>query len=556
MTGRSQHRGGRGPGRGFPSRGGRGGRNNQSKSSGNKRQTERKYLFHPNSTQDFKYYTFPEILKSMVSKMRANEQWAEAPLVTDALEALESKPPTAPDKPQAVKKIVDGKEVLSYDELEIAEWKSKLSQYQHRKDKYDKIYQQSAAYIYEKYCTPRMKQELSDLKTWDTQLKKDPVALLLKIRTVVSEGATTVHPILSDVQMTQRTYSPKQDYTHSTESYIKMVQNNTDQYFDAMGWDSVDSMAKKRADYIDLTKQHTGRELTKAQDAYITAYRRQYVAILAFTGLQEGRYGTYKSDVQKAFILDGTDLYPPSLDDLREVLASGKFKPTKEWLDKQNSRKSDKAQAKKPPFDPNKHIGSMPAAMFYQQKAKGEACYCCGSPDHKSFNCPKKDKLPKDKWAINQFNEHKKSFFQQYHQFQQAQENSQGTQETPAPPPTQVPPSPVFVQPAISSEMQSHRSGFSPMTIPPTLQQFPNTQQQYQQQSVQQPSNPTPSSSFQFRPQMFCVPIPASTQRAPQVDKVTLAGVGKRQPLDPGVDKYDYLDSASSLNSVSDPALM
>ena len=302
-----------------------------------------------------------------------------------------------------------------------------------------------------------MKQELTDLKTWDSQLKKDPVALLLKIRTIVAEGATTVHPILSDVQLVQRTYSPQQDYSHSTESYIKMVQSNTDQYFETMGWDSVDDMAKKRADFVALSSQYSGTDLTKAQANYILAYRQQYVAILAFTGLQEGRYGTYKSDVQKAYILDGTDIYPASLDNLREVLASGKFKPTKEWHDKQNSRTRDKGPAKKPPFDPNKTIDHMPAAMFYQQKAKGEACYCCGAPDHKSYKCPQRDKLPKDQWVINEFNGLTKSFFQQYHQFQQSQETSQGTQAAQAPQPAQVSPSPVFLQPAITSEMQSHR---------------------------------------------------------------------------------------------------
>ena len=114
----------------------------------------------------------------------------------------------------------------------------------------------------------------------------------------------------------------------------------------------------------------------------------------------------------------------------------------------------------------------MPVAMFYQQKAKGEACYCCGAPDHKSFTCPKKNEIPKDKWVINQFTGMKKSFFQQYHQFQQSQaNNTQGPQVTQASPATPVPPSPVFVQPAIASDVQYHRSGFSPMTFSPALQQ-------------------------------------------------------------------------------------
>ena len=202
----------------------------------------------------------------MISKMRAQEQWAEAPLVTDALEALQSSPPEEPDKPAEIKKIVEGVEEVSYNELELTAWKNKLIQYQKDKDKYDKVYQQSAAYIYEKYCTHSMQNKLSDLPVWDTQLKKDPVALLLKIRTLVAEGATTIHPILSDVNLTQRTYSPKQEYSHTTESYIKMVQSNTDQYFDIMGWHSVDAMAKKRKDYTDLAKTiSVNKDLIQAQ---------------------------------------------------------------------------------------------------------------------------------------------------------------------------------------------------------------------------------------------------------------------------------------------------
>ena len=472
MGGRFHNRGGRGPGRGFPHRGNRQGRGHQSNRSDKQKQPERKFLFHPNSAQNIRYYTFPEILKSMVSKMRASDQWGEAPLVADSIEALKSTPPESPKEPTGIKQEVDGKETVIYDELEMTTWKSEMVQYMKDKDKFDKVYQQSAAYIYEKYCTQSMQQRLSDLPVFDTQLKKDPVALLLKIRTVVSDGAATVHPLLSDVHLTQRTYSPKQEYSHSTESYIKMVQSNTDQFFETMGWTSVDSMARKRADYQALSKEHQDEALVTAQHSYIMRYRRQYVAILAITGLQEGRYGTFQSDIAKAYAFDGTDIYPDSLDHLREILTSGRFAPTKEWHEKKKDKGPSKPPAKRPPFNPNKKIENMPAAMFYQQKAKEEACYCCGAPDHKSFTCPKKNEIPKDKWVINQFTGMKKSFFQQYHQFQQSQaNNTQGTQATQASQPASIPPSPVFVQPAIAPDVQSHRSGFSPMTFSPALQQ-------------------------------------------------------------------------------------
>ena len=54
---------------------------------------------------------------------------------------------------------------------------------------------------------------------------------------------------------------------------------------------------------------------------------------------------------------------------------------------------------------------------FAQMEGK---CYCCGKPGHKSPDCNKKDKIPKDEWAI------KKS----QHQF--VQEVRSQTNESPA----------------------------------------------------------------------------------------------------------------------------
>ena len=52
----------------------------------------------------------------------------------------------------------------------------------------------------------------------------------------------------------------------------------------------------------------------------------------------------------------------------------------------------------------NNESNSQQETSFAQSDNK--FCYCCGSKDHLSFDCSKKDKVPRDQWYVNKMHSH------------------------------------------------------------------------------------------------------------------------------------------------------
>ena len=67
-------------------------------------------------------------------------------------------------------------------------------------------------------------------------------------------------------------------------------------------------------------------------------------------------------------------------------------------FDSVKPKKTDKTTVKKNNDNSNDKEEEPITLSFAQMEGK---CYCCGKPGHKSPNCHKKDKIPKDEWAIN-----------------------------------------------------------------------------------------------------------------------------------------------------------
>ena len=259
---------------------------------------------------------------------------------------------------------------------------------------------------------------------------------------------------------------------------------------------------------LDATER--AQKLKNDQEWFLSTARHNFKAMVAFLGLQNGgKYADFQAQVESAFATGAGDIYPTDLSSLAQTLIDERFStPTKEWLEARAKRNNHKERndRKPPAFDEKKTIEGLPAAVFYQSKAEGEFCYCCGSPDHKFSQCRVKSKIPKDQWAINKMKEAKVTFMQQYHQYAKCTFLNEQTQApsapvtAPAPTPTTV----YYQQPpghAPSVSTQSHRSGFT-SPIPPQLQQ---TQPQIQSVQLPQfptgapPSTPQPPTTFHWQ---------------------------------------------------------
>ena len=115
------------------------------------------------------------------------------------------------------------------------------------------------------------------------------------------------------------------------------------------------------------------------------------------------------------------------------------YKPTKAYLEQAKSRSSSTGNAShrsQQPMDPNKvdQKTGLKLPVLAQSRAEGEACFCCGSKDHKLNKCQVKNKIPRDQWSINKFNKMKPQFMQDYKAYLDANNNN------PRPPTSTKPP--------------------------------------------------------------------------------------------------------------------
>jgi hypothetical protein len=66
-------------------------------------------------------------------------------------------------------------------------------------------------------------------------------------------------------------------------------------------------------------------------------------------------------------------------------------------------KQQDQDRKKQKIKEQDKEDDAAPVLSSTQMEGK---CYCCGKPGHRSPECHKKDKIPKDEWVINKSQPH------------------------------------------------------------------------------------------------------------------------------------------------------
>ena len=347
-------------------------------------------MFHPDGQYNPNYHTFDETLAYVATSFRASEKWTHVPQATAAIAAMKDLPPVKPEEPPK-------DEQGEYDALALVIWKEKMGAYMKSMRAYENQMKTGAACIFVDYCTPSMQTKLRGLADFHTDVELNPIEMLHRIRAIASHSNTHEHPIVRQVRRTQDAVSPKQRDNESTESYLLRVDGNLEQHFSFGGTDFILEPLKQTDEYkaalqadeaatkLAMEKEKGAEPVTNATDQLESAAINQYKAIVAWLGLQRGRYGDYQAQVEKAQAIDGTDLYPKSISALKETLSSNAYKPTKSYLDGVKSRQSGGSSNTKKEVDPNAvhHETGLKLPVLYQSKARGEGCFCCGNPNHK-----------------------------------------------------------------------------------------------------------------------------------------------------------------------------
>lgn len=395
MSGRGRRNNGRG--------GGRSGRwknttRKKSKDGGNKpaatvRSKLSDYIFTIGSSKAAS--DFPVILQYLINHLRITLTRGEdvATALEDRMEfdfsknrpKLDTSNETDPDK-----KAHEEKELQSIFNAEISDFVKRKAQYKaNLSNAYGIIYAQ---------CSKALQQKLQERTDWAV-IKTDPIKLIEAIeehsivyRENKYDAAIVIDSFRSLFRTRQKEDEDLVDYTRRFKSAKDVLESfygsnlllpkmiATDPRFDATSSSSFDECGK-------------------------TASSRFY-ALLILQNADQNKYGTVLKGLESQYSL-GVDQYPKTMVAAIQVLSDHTFDPA--YAEAKRKRKDkEKAAQEKHKKDDEELPSASPDMTFAQLEG---SCYCCGKKGHKSPQCKQKDKIPKEKWAINKttqtaFNQH------------------------------------------------------------------------------------------------------------------------------------------------------
>ncbi|MGL5934311.1 MAG: hypothetical protein ACRCZI_01660 [Cetobacterium sp.] len=133
----------------------------------------------------------------------------------------------------------------------------------------------------------------------------------------------------------------------------------------------------------------------------------RFYSLLLLQNADQNKYGSVLKGLESQYSL-GVDQYPKTLVAAIQVLSDHTFDAAYSEAKKKRKDREKAAEKEKHKKDDEELPSASPDLTFAQLEG---SCYCCGKKGHKSPKCKQKDKIPKEKWAINKttqtaFNQH------------------------------------------------------------------------------------------------------------------------------------------------------
>ncbi|MGC9293612.1 MAG: C2HC-type zinc finger protein, partial [Acidobacteriaceae bacterium] len=176
----------------------------------------------------------------------------------------------------------------------------------------------------------------------------------------------------------------KQGHDEGLLDYIKRFKHARDVAVSHMGTDLLNQFAEYQEEFKGLT---TDTEKKKFKDELFEAW----MAYLVIRGSDQSKYGSLTANFVQQYSL-GNDQYPRTIEMATDVLSQHRF--DSKFYENQKKHHAYK-QNEKAVED------GVGATSFAQKdKKKDLVCFICGKPGHRSPQCPDKDNIPRNQWAI------------------------------------------------------------------------------------------------------------------------------------------------------------
>ena len=222
--------------------------------------------------------------------------------------------------------------------------------------------------------TSTMKTRIEEHPEFFTLIRNDPVQLMAAIRASMHEAVRAQKNILTATQALIKFVTYKQNDS-SLRDYMKDFKELRDVFETQWGTNIVYTLIDGPA-YDAATDDE--------KEAMVKEKFDEWTATLFLHNSDPKRYGSVNKELAKGFALE-RDEYPKTLKKALDIMGVSavdrsdndyKSKPKHE---SRSDSKSEKSFAQKKSNEPIK-------------------CFCCGDPNHKSTECPYKNKVPDTEW--------------------------------------------------------------------------------------------------------------------------------------------------------------
>ncbi len=375
------NQGGRGRGRGRFSGRGRGRFNNRNKKTSTK--TEMKFYPHTVGTQSqsVTYDTVKDHIVQYVQKTYKNGLDIAESLDKEVMKDLTTLSPVrdvSTNTDDATRQVEqDGFDILY--KVNLQEHIKRVQQLEENKTK-------AYSLIYSNYCNRVMQLRVEEHKDFESKIKNDPIELLKAIRILMHDPARAKYPFASMTEALMRVLSyTKQQENENLIDYVTRIKSARNVLKSHVGSEILDTFIEHTEEYQKET------DTTKKTEMKAEAFDK-WMAFLLMKNSDQKKYGTLITGLASQFSM-GNDQYPKTMTAATDILSNHKHDNSDAKKKNNNNKPTVKDQGK----DEKNEEGATETS-FAQGKI---VCYCCGKSDHKSPDCPDKDKIPKDQWFMN-----------------------------------------------------------------------------------------------------------------------------------------------------------
>jgi hypothetical protein len=251
------------------------------------------------------------------------------------------------------------------------------------------------AIIFGNYCTKSMQQRVEEHPDFGIAngIKDDPIKLLEAIKVLMHDPVRSQYPMISMTDALTRLVNCKQNENEALIDYVKRFKQLRDVAVNYVGTDLLNKFAERQEHYPAQATETATTAEEKEQKEFKGKQFEAWMAYLLLRGSDQNKYGSIMKNFVSQYSL-GNKQYPTTMEKAVDVLSNHQFDAKFGEAKRHREAQALKEQQKKAESE-------AAGAASFAQKDKDVTCYCCGKPGHRSPECPMKDKIAKNKWAIN-----------------------------------------------------------------------------------------------------------------------------------------------------------